>query len=153
MEPPRAAGAETGVQAEIVRDGFALLAFIAPLLWLLWHRLWLEAILVFLAAAIIAALGNFTGLGAVLPALSLVVSAYIGVEGQAMRLARLRRLGWREAAVIEAGNRAEAEIRYFSDANVRQSDQRTDHPAMPPTTVPAKPAAGPALGLFEYPGN
>lgn len=153
MEPPRAAGAETGVQAEIVRDGFALLAFIAPLLWLLWYRLWLEAILVFLAAAIIAALGNFTGLGAVLPALSLIVSAYVGVEGQAMRLARLRRLGWREAAVIEAGNRADAEIRYFSDANSRQSDQWTDHPAVPLATVPAKPAAGPALGLFEYPGN
>lgn len=153
MEPPRATGAETGVQAEIVRDGFALLAFIAPLLWLLWYRLWLEAILVFLAAAVIATLGNFTGLGAVLPVLSLLVSAYIGIEGQAMRLARLRRLGWREAAVIEAGNKAEAEIRYFSGAFAGQPDQQTVHPAAPPATALSKPAAGPALGLFEYPGN
>lgn len=153
MEPPRATGAEAGAKAEFVRDGFSLPAFIAPVLWLLWFRLWLEAILVLLAAAIIAALGNFTGLASVLPALSLLVSAYIGVEGQAMRLARLRRRGWHEAAVIEAGNRSEAEIRYFSGAYAGQSGQPTERPAAPPATVQPKPAAGPALGLFEYPGN
>ncbi len=153
MEPPRASGAETGVQAAFVRDGFSLLAFIAPVLWLLWYRLWLEAILVLLVAAIIAALGNYADMGAALPMLSLLVSAFIGMEGQAMRLARLRRRGWREAAVIEAANRTEAEIRYFSEASAAASVQPADHRALPQNTVPSRTATGPALGLFEYPGN
>ena len=40
MEPPEG-GPE---QAILVRDGFALLAFIMPFLWFLWHRMWLEAL-------------------------------------------------------------------------------------------------------------
>ena len=107
----------------------------------------------FLAAVIIAALGNFAGLGAVLPVLSILVSAYVGFEGQAMRLARLRRLGWREAAVIEAGSKAEAEIRYFSGSYAEQTDPQPGHVAAPPATASSIQAAGPALGLFEYPGR
>ena len=30
-----------------VRDGFSFLAFLLPPLWLLWHRLWIEAVLAF----------------------------------------------------------------------------------------------------------
>ena len=35
--------------AVLVRDGFSFLAFLLPPLWLLWHRLWIEAALAFAA--------------------------------------------------------------------------------------------------------
>ena len=38
-------------RAVFVRDGFSWLAFLLPPLWLLWHRLWLEAALVVVAVA------------------------------------------------------------------------------------------------------
>ena len=46
MQPP-AARARGGADATFVRDGFSLLAFLVPPLWLLWHRLWIEAVLAF----------------------------------------------------------------------------------------------------------
>ena len=153
MEPPRSSGAESGVQAEFVRDGFSLLAFIAPVLWLLWYRLWLAAVLTILAAAAIAALGNFSDLGVALPVLSLLVSAYVAIEGSAIRLARLRRLGWRETATIEANNRTEAEIRYFSSPSNGQPSHAPSKPAIAPHGPRPGATTGPALGLFEYPGN
>lgn len=153
MEPPRASGAESGVQAQFVRDGFWLLAFIAPLPWLLWYRLWLAAVLTLLAAAAIAVLGNLSELGPALPALSLLVSFYVAIEGSAIRLARLRRLGWREAATIEANSRAEAEIRYFSSPPNQQSSEALKKPAIVPHGSRPGATTGPALGLLEYPGN
>ena len=40
--------------AAFIRDGFSFLAFLLPPLWLLWHRLWIEAALA-LAALVLAA--------------------------------------------------------------------------------------------------
>ena len=101
MEPPRSSGAEPGVEAVFVRDGFSVLALVAPVIWLLWHRLWLEAMLALAAAVAIATASAYAGLGPVAPAISLLVSLFVAFEGQAMRVARMRRLGWAEAAVIE----------------------------------------------------
>jgi hypothetical protein len=153
MEPPAATAAEAAEGAVLVRDGFAVLAFLAPPLWLFWHRLWIEAILALAASIALATLGEQAGLGPLGAGLSLLVSLYVGLEGQALRVAKLRRNGWREWGVLEAGNAAEAEIRYCAADADKQL--MTEPPrAIAPGADPLRPARpGPALGLFGYPGR
>ena len=95
MEPPAANAAEAAERAVLVRDGFAFLAFLVPPLWLLWHRLWIEAAIAFAVGVGLTALGETAGLGFTGAALSLLVSIYVGLEGQALRINALRRRGWR----------------------------------------------------------
>lgn len=119
-------------KAIILRDGFAFLAFLAPFLWFLWHRMWLEALAVLalgLALAALSAQPAYSGLGLVL---SLLLSALIGLEAQALRAAALRRRGFHDWGVVEGANRAEAEMRYLAET------AREDGPA-PARSAPAAP--------------
>lgn len=157
MEPPAAGEVGTAERAVLVRDGFSFLAFILPVVWLLWRRLWIEAILVLAASIALVALSRATGLGFVGGAVSLLVSLYVGLEGQSLRIGALRRRGWREWGVVEGGTMAEAEIRYLAgpapqgDAPQRAAPEAERRPA---PTVQARPApAGPALGMLGYPGR
>lgn len=166
MEPPGADGAEAAMRAVYVRDGFHFLAFVIPVVWLLWHRLWIEGILVFAAGLGVAALGDATGYPALGGAVALFLSIYVGLEGSALRINALRRRGWRECGVVEAGNDADAEIRHLAD----DREDLSGSPARPsngsPNGSPVGPwqptqpaafgrpaAAVPALGLLRYPGR
>jgi len=153
MEPPAATGAEAAEGAVLVRDGFAVLAFLMPPLWLFWHRLWIEAILALAVSIALATLGEQAGLGLLGASLSLLVSLYVGLEGQALRIAKLRRNGWSEWGVLEAGNAAEAELRYAAAVGEDQVAP-APLPAAPTASVGGRSVpAGPALGLFGYPGR
>ena len=152
MEPP--ASAKPVGEAHIVRDGFSLLGFLIPPFWLLWHRLWFEAAVVFAIGLTLTILGEASGFGLIASALSLLLSLWIGLEGSALRVAALRRRGWREWGVVEASSAAEAEIRYA----VAVEDGESPPLAMAPhgTFIPpwaGKPNTGPALGLLAYPGR
>ena len=79
-----------------VPEGFAWLAFLFGLPWLLWHRLWLEAVIYVAGLAILAAL---------LPVKPLVVAAVavqwlLGAEAQDLRRAAMARRGFRQAHVV-----------------------------------------------------
>ena len=64
MEPPGSAGSDSRRRApSSSATAFALLAFLVPPLWLLWHRLWIEAALAFAARLGLTALGEVAGLG------------------------------------------------------------------------------------------
>ncbi|ESW73364.1 DUF2628 domain-containing protein [Mesorhizobium sp. C277A] len=151
MEPP---GRTEAADAPIfVRDGFSWLAFLVAPLWLAWHRLWIEAALAFVAMGLISVLGQWLGLDWAGSALSLLVSLYIGLEGQGLRLAALRRRGWHEWGVIEADNPDDADIRLTLDA-----EALADEPAPLPRIVPDASLARPAqigltLGLSHTPGK
>jgi len=152
MEPPGASGTEAAAGAVLVRDAFSFLAFLLPPLWLLWHRLWIEAALAFAAGVALTALGETAGLGFTGAALSLLVSLYVGLEGATLRLNALSRRGWREWGVVEAASLDEAEMRYCAGEEPGlPGDAR---PAASPSPLPGRPpASGPALGLFSYPGK
>lgn len=155
MEPPPG-GRGHERQAVLVRDGFHFFAFLVPVLWLLFHRLWIEALFVFALTLALSGLGSLAGLGDAAPILSLLVSICIGLEGPALKLAALRRRGWRDAGVVEADNVGDAEIRYLYAAD---RDENRHEPSEPTATIAARPQAaprrpsGPALGLFSYPGR
>ena len=76
-------GGRGGASADtqLVRDGFSIIAFIAPVIWLLWHRLWIEAALALAASVAMAALGTIAGFENAAPLLSALVSVYVAVEG------------------------------------------------------------------------
>ncbi|MER8903576.1 DUF2628 domain-containing protein [Mesorhizobium sp. M0772] len=151
MEPPgRTEAADATV---LVRDGFSLLAFLVAPLWLAWHRLWIEAALAFVAMGLISVLGQWLGLDWAGSALSLLVSLYIGLEGQGLRIAALRRRGWHEWGVVEADNPDDADIRQTLDA-----EALADEPAPLPRIVSdaslARPTqTGLTLGLSHTPGK
>lgn len=142
------------VDAVFIRDGFTFLAFLVPFVWLLWHRLWIEAALALGAVLLIGALAEAGGYGPHASLLSLLVSIYVGLEGAVLRVNALRRRGWHDVAVVDANSAAEAEIRYYGDA-VDAGSETDARPDPEPVRQPARIAApsGPALGLFSYPGG
>ena len=148
--PPDGRGHER--QAVLVRDGFHFFAFLIPVLWLLFHRLWIEALFVFALTLALSGLGSLAGLGNAAPILSLLVSICIGLEGPALKLAALRRRGWRDGGVVEADNAGDAEIRYLYATVSDENPQPSAFVAVQPQAAPRQPS-GPALGLFSYPGR
>jgi len=151
LEPP-ASGGQKSAEAKFVRDGFVVPALVVPVLWMLWHRMWLEAGLVFLATAIFGALADRSEMGLLGLALSLALSVFTGFEGAALRIASLRRKGWTETAVVEAQSAADAELRYLYDADEPAPPLPGPLPRATASGAPATPA-GPALGLMSYPGH
>jgi hypothetical protein len=152
FEPP---GAPRPEDAVFVRDGFHWLAFIAPFFWFLWYRMWIEAGLVFAAMVGLSALEQVDGMQGIVAPVSLLLSLGLGFEAPALRMAALRRRGWRERGVVEADGYDEATIRYLADAD---TDMPAPAPYPPsatpaPTTSPRRSGAVPALGLFSYPGR
>ncbi|RWA67071.1 DUF2628 domain-containing protein [Mesorhizobium sp.] len=151
MEPP--AGSNKAEEATLVRDGFTWLGFLFSPIWLAWHRLWIEALLTFAVMAILSVLGEKLGLEWAGSALSLLVSLYVGLEGQGLRISALRRRGWREWGVVEAGNLGGAEARYVLEVG-EQEEEPTSMPRIVPDTSLARPAqTGMALGLTHTPGR
>ena len=120
--------------ATFIRDGFSLLALIFPFFWLLWYRLWFAAILLLLISVGLAfAIEALPQWSPVAIAASVLLSAYVALEGNGMRIANKERQDWTIDAIIEAQNVATAEEIYFSD----NSDAS-------PTTGPGRPVDGKA---------
>jgi hypothetical protein len=139
-------------QSVYIRDGFHFLAFLVPPLWLVWHRLWIEALIAFAAMALLGALGSVSGFGEAAPLLSLLVSIYIGLEASALRIAALRRRGWSEWGVVDAANRDEAELKHVHGFGTESVELAISPlPAPMPHSASPRTATGPALGLFSYP--
>ncbi len=153
MEPPGEAG--QAERARLIRDGFSWLAFFLPPLWLLWHRLWIEALLAFVALGLLSALGGMAGFGLAGWSLTLLVSLYVGLEGQAMRVNALRRRGWRDWGVVSADRFEDAEARYaYGDEEEAAAVAAAPPPAIVPDASRARPAqTGLALGLAHTPGR
>lgn len=153
LEPGKGASGREE-KAVLIRDGFAVLAFIVPFFWFLFHRMWLEALAVLAFGLALAALGMQPAFTLLAPVLSLLLSFFIGLEARALRAAALRRRGWVDWGVVEAANRKEAEARYVAEAATR-----AERPAAAPPPVPVPSRTGerraktmaPAFGLLDYP--
>ncbi|GLS29796.1 Protein of unknown function [Mesorhizobium albiziae] len=139
--------------AVFVRDGFAWLAFFVPVLWLLWHRLWIEAAFALAVTVGLTALGNVAGFGLASPLLSLLVSLYMGLEGAALRIAALRRRGWHEFGVVDADSLDAAETRYVIETVGVADDGFDNRDLLPMASASRKADPGPALGFLLNPGK
>jgi len=152
MEPPRSRPDSDPVY---VRDGFSVLGFLLPLVWLLWNRLWIET-LVFLAVTLgLGLLGEQAGAAEFAVAgISVLLAIYIGIEGSVFRVWALRRRGWTEWGVVEAEDREDAEARYVSESLAAPEPAIVALPIRPGTPQTRGTDNGaPELGLFGYPGR
>ena len=136
----------------VVRDGFSFLAFLFPPLWLLWHRLWIAAIVTFAVLLAVTALGRIEGLAMAASWLSLLVSIFVGLEGNGLRVAALQRRGWSPWGVVQADNEQDAETRYVADVD-DDGDGIPDRYQMSPSAGPVGTASGAPVGLLLNPGR
>ena len=144
VEPPSGDAEKT----VFVRDGFTFLAFLLPVFWFLFHRMWIEAALGLAATLLLGALDSFGGFAG--PLLSLLFAVIIGLEAPNLRLGALRRRNWTERGAVEADNAVDAELRYF--LNAEEAQEKEVPPAQPADLGVARPGRGaavPALGFLD----
>ncbi len=109
-------GESPAKETQFVRDGFSVVAFAVPVIWLIWHRLWLHAALCFaafgLCAAFIAWNDPVVWIGfSVLT--SVCISLLVALEGGDWVKQALERQGFDEQAIISARSTRQAE-EYFA---------------------------------------
>jgi hypothetical protein len=151
MEPP--GRGDNADATTFVRDGFSWPGFLVPPLWLLWHRLWIEAVLVFLVLGLLSALGDAFGLALAGAVLSFLVMLYIGLEGQALRIAALARRGWRQWGVVVADGADDADARYAVEAATAPQTPSPE-PRLAPEPAFARPVQpGSTIGLVPFSGQ
>ena len=97
MEPPARAGDRPPAY---VRDGFHWLAFLFAPVWLLVHRLWVEALVAIAVMVALSALGMLPGFEFAASVMSLLVALYIGLDAADLRVEALRRPSPREVVVM-----------------------------------------------------
>jgi hypothetical protein len=134
-----------------VKDGFSWPALLVPILFILWHRLWLTLMGAVIFVLVIAWIDRLFGED------NAAMVAIIGVLLFALEANNLRRLsfearGWRELGSAFGQDRDEAEIRFFvgwpkNGGAPRAKGQST--PAAPPPT--RDPDDERILGLFPEP--
>ena len=131
-------------RAVLVADGFSWPAFAYTVLWFLFHRLWIAALIVLVGLVALAGAGVALGLptGAGLIA-SLLAAWLIGLEASSLRRWTLARRGWPARDAVIAASREEAEARALN----RWLDAS---PLAPRSPFPGGPSrrAEPVIGLF-----
>ena len=107
----------TGETTRFVKDGFIVSAFVLPLVWLLWKKLWLEAALYFAALGILGAVLYWADLPNAAPLSAIItfgLNVIIGHEGGAWLKRSLESVGFSEADIVVARNERQAEEMYAS---------------------------------------
>ncbi|MEM7400235.1 MAG: DUF2628 domain-containing protein [Pseudomonadota bacterium] len=139
----------------LVKEGIAWLALIVPILWLIYHRMWLELIAflaVFLSLPLIFGSGPTGQQLAGWASLGLTI--LFAFEANDLRSWALRRRGFTFAGTTWGRDRVEAETRFFSrwlpdQQNVAaQGAPVTPMPVKGPAIVPTRP-----LGVDEVIGS
>ncbi|MCJ2119584.1 DUF2628 domain-containing protein [Methylobacterium sp. J-001] len=131
-------------RAVLVPDGFSWSAFAFTVLWFLFHRLWIAALIVLAGLLGLAALGHTLGLPpGIATIVTLLASVLIGLEASSLRRWTLSRRGWPTRDAVIAATPEEAEARALG----RWLDSTA---AVPRAPFPAGPArrTEPVIGLF-----
>lgn len=100
-------------EPRFLRDGVSVLGLLIPIVFLLWHRLWLELFAYVLLMIFIIGLGGTEWAPATM-AISFLPGVFLFLEGSNLIAAKWRRQDWRLVALCDGDSKAEAEIRFFS---------------------------------------
>ncbi len=140
-------------KTRFIRDGFTVLGFAFPWIWLASHRLWLHAIAAFLLQSVGGALMERPGLWLVGGAVTFGTSLLVALEGQNFRVRNLVSKGWDEHALISADSLEVAEDIYFS--TIRTDTDDTGKAPSPQWDSASRGDRGNAtsLGLFGFDGG
>jgi len=133
-EPPVAA---TDVIARadrlaFVREGFSWVALLVPLVWLLYHRMWIEFfVLLLVYVGLQLAFGGDAQGQALTAWAGLAISVLFAFEANDLRAASLERRGYRLAGVASGRDRIDAERSFFG-VWLPQQVRPAREPAAPP---------------------
>ena len=143
-----------------VKEGFSWPAFLVPLLWLIYYRMWIEFVVLLLVYVGLQLVFGADNQG---PALTAFASFAIGVlfafEANDLRTASLERRGYRFAGVASGRDRIDAERSFFSEW-LPQQERDARQPFTPPPLPrrgtearkpPAREEAEEVIGLFPRP--
>ena len=137
-------------KARIIRDRFSWLAFIVPVVWLIWHRAWLAAALAFAVQSLGSAITGHPLFGLAGLGISLATGLLVALEGPSMVVFSLERKGWTVDAVISADDRATAEeIYYMENQTGSMPAPKGARPVLPASETSARRHA-PMLGLTGF---
>ena len=168
VHAPLAAGREANAATDrfvFVRDGFYVWAFLAALVWMVWHRLWwvlLGYVLISIVGEV--ALSVLQASAGTRLVVMVLFALLMGLEGGSLRRWTLSRGKWRQIDVVVADDADSAERRFFDRWTARRNlvnDQAAvDRGAPPPTRhVPGEAFSRPPsaaheaiIGLFPQPG-
>jgi hypothetical protein len=101
---------------QFVKEGFSWPAFLVPVLWLIYCRMWIELV-VFIAILVLLQLvsGGGQEAGAQLSGwVTIAISVILGFEGNDLRGAALERRGYRLIGIAEGRGRTDAEHAFFN---------------------------------------
>lgn len=149
---------ERADQVTFVREGFAWLALPFPVLWLLFHRMWL-VLLAFLGLVVVLnlAAGLFAGGETIGGWMSLGLTVLLAFEANDLRRWTLERRGYRLAGTVSGRTRTECEQRFFTDWLDRTGASATAPRAKPhgPAARTTPPSHEPesVIGVFPEPGR
>ena len=95
-----------------IKDGIAWFALLVPVLWILWHRLWLTLLYYVAFVLIVAWIGRLSGdnLATIAAILGQILFA---LEANNIRRWSLHSRGWSDVGESFGRNLEEAEMRYF----------------------------------------
>lgn len=132
---------------EFVPDGFSPLAFLFSIIWLLVHRMWL-VLLGYLAVTLAVELLALTVSQEAMGVIALTIAFLFAFEAQALRRWSLERKGWRVVGIVDAVNKAEAELRFLHKA----ADQMSPARLRQDREAPARPSIVPRVGSEQVVG-
>ena len=102
-------------QTVFVKEGFCWPAFFVPLLWLIYHRLWLGILAFFLVAGIVGVISQMLNSPPTVLALSVALNLLVGAEANNWRRWTLRRKDYDPQAIVGATSLELAETKYFTE--------------------------------------
>ena len=117
------AAVETSLaEARAVKDGFSWPAFVFSFVWALWHRLWLVAVLIFVAEFAVGMLVGFIGFGGFVNTIvSLGMALVVGWLANDLLRDHLERRGLTDLGVVIAASGEDAIERYFTETSPRDT--------------------------------
>ena len=119
-----------------LKQGFCWSALFVPLLWMLYHRLWLLSGGYALLSAAVALLGQYAGANdASAGIIGLGFGLLVAWEANELRRHALERAGFHEVAIVADKNLPLAEARYFAD-RAASLPVAQDQAAVAPARVP-----------------
>ena len=97
----------------LVREGFSWGAFLVSVLWALWNRLWLVAIVLMALELVLPLVAGWAGLGAASGGiLSIALAVLAGLFGNDLKRWTMEGRGYAEVALVAARSPDEAQQRF-----------------------------------------
>ena len=139
----------------VLPDGFSWTALLFQWIWLLWSRIWIAGVVVFLLQCVSGYLMSLPQLSLAGGLFGFAVSLLVVLEGRHYRSETLIRRGWTLEAVISAPNLDAAEEIFFAGLPEpeRQPMPASTEWAKAPVTGQTTGWNAPHAGLFDHQGG